>query len=119
MVFSEVVLSLGREGEGRRTHFWRLVSGENESGSVSRDPWYLEESQERIDTGEGARGPVSKGRRQEEKGEVATQVCSMSADVFLRHTAVLQRKTSSSHPCGVGLESPNLSAALLNLVACG
>ena len=77
------------------------------------------ESQERTGTEEGAVGPVSKEGRQEKKGEVATQVCSMSADVFLRHTAVLLRKRSSSHPCGVGLESPNLSAALLNLVACG
>ena len=77
------------------------------------------ESQERADAGEGAGSPVSKERRQEKKGEVATQVCSMSADVFLRHTAVLLRKRSSSHPCGVRLESPNLSAALLDLVACG
>ena len=60
-----------------------------------------------------------KKRRQEKKDKVATQVCNMSADVFLRHTAVILRKRSSSHPCGVGLESPNLSAALLNMVACG
>ena len=76
------------------------------------------ESQERTGTEEGAVGPVSKEGRQEKKGEVATQVCSMSADVFLRHTAVLLRKRSSSHPCGVGLESPNLSAVHLNLAAC-
>ena len=60
----------------------------------------------------GAVDPVSEKRGQEEKGEVATQVCSMSADVFLRNTAVNLMKRSSSHPpCGLGPESPNLSAA--------
>ena len=77
------------------------------------------ESQERVGTGEGVVGPVSKEGRQEKKDKVATRVCNMSADVFLSHTAVTLTKRSSSHPCGVRLESPNLSAALLNLAACG
>ena len=94
-------VALGREGEG-------------EAGLVSEG-----EGLERADAGEGDVCPVSKERRQEKKDKVATQDCNMSADMFLRHTAVILTKRSSSHPCGVGLESPNLSAALLNLVACG
>ena len=35
----------------------------------------------------------------------------MSADVFCRNTAASLEKRSSSPPCGLGLESPNLSAA--------
>ena len=35
----------------------------------------------------------------------------MSADVFCRSTAASLEKRSSSPPCGLGLESPNLSAA--------
>ena len=60
-----------------------------------------------------------KKRRQEKKDKVATRDCNMAAVVFLSHTAVILTKRSSSHPCGVRLESPNLSAALLNLAACG
>ena len=67
----------------------------------------------------GAVDPVSEKRRQEEKGEVATQDCNTAAVVFLSQTAVILTKRSSSHPRGVRLESPNLSAALLDLVACG
>ena len=77
------------------------------------------ESQEKAAAEEGAVGPVSKERRQEKKDKVATRDCNMSADVFLSYTAVILTKRSSSHPCGVRLESPNLSAALLNLAACG
>ena len=77
------------------------------------------ESREKVDVGDGAATPVPEEGRQEEKDEVATQDCSMAADMFLRHTAVILKKRSSSHPCGVRLESPNLSAALLNLAACG
>ena len=43
----------------------------------------------------------------------------MAAVVFLSHTAVILMRRSSSHPCGVGLESPNLSAALPNMVTYG
>ena len=43
----------------------------------------------------------------------------MAAVEFLSHTAVILTRRSSSHPCGVGLESPNLSAALPNMVAYG
>ena len=42
----------------------------------------------------------------------------MSADVFLRSTAASLVKRSSSQPCGLGLESLNLSAAPFNLAAC-
>ena len=62
--------------------------------------------------------PLRRGGRGK-KDKVVTRDCNMSADMFLRHTAVILTRRSSSHPCGVGLESPNLSAALLNLVACG
>ena len=65
------------------------------------------------------RCPVSDERRQEKKGKAATQVCNMAAVVYLSHTAVILARRSSSHPCGVGLESPNLSAALPNVVAYG
>ena len=87
-------------------------AGEEEVGSESGG-----ETQERAGAGEGVVGPVSKERRQEKKDKVATQVCNMSADMFLRHTAVILKKRSSSHPCGMRLESPNLSAALFNLAA--
>ena len=63
--------------------------------------------------------PVSEQRRQEEKGEAATQDRNMAVVVFLSQTAVILTKRSSSHPRGVRLESPNLSAALLDLVAYG
>ena len=43
----------------------------------------------------------------------------MAAVVFLSQTAVILTERSSSHPCGVRVESPNLFAALLDLVACG
>ena len=43
----------------------------------------------------------------------------MAVVVFLSQTAVILTKRSSSHPRGVRLESPNLSAALLDLVAYG
>ena len=42
----------------------------------------------------------------------------MAVVVFLSQTAVISTKRSSSHPRGVRLESPNLSAALLDLVTC-
>ena len=60
-----------------------------------------------------------KARRQGKKGKAATEDCNMAAVVFLSHTAVILAKRSSSHPRGVRLESPNLLAALLDLVACG
>ena len=63
--------------------------------------------------------PVSEQRRQEEKGEAATKDRNMAVVVFLSQTAVILTKRSSSHPRGVRLESPNLSAALLDLVAYG
>ena len=44
---------------------------------------------------------------------------NMAAVVYLSQTAVILTKRSSSHPRGVRLESPNLSAALLDLVAYG
>ena len=69
--------------------------------------------------GEGAVDPVSEQRRQEEKGEAVTEDRNMAVVVFLSQTAVILTKRSSSHPRGVRLESPNLSAALLNMVACG
>ena len=62
---------------------------------------------------------VSKERRQEKKGKATTEVCNMAAVVYLSHTAVILARRSSSHPCGTGLESPNLSAALPNVVTCG
>ena len=87
---------------------------------MSRDPWNLEERVGREPMQEKELLVLFlKERKQEKKGKVATQDCSMSAVMFLRHTAVILTRRSSSHPCGVGLESPNLSAALLNLVACG
>ena len=58
-------------------------------------------------------------RRQEKKYKAATEDCNMAAVVFLSHTAVILAKRSSSHPRGVRLESPNLFAALLDLVVCG
>ena len=70
------------------------------------------ESQDGAGAGEGVAGPVSEERRRERKGGMVTRVCSMSADVFLGHTAVsLMKRSSSRPPCGLGLESPNLSAA--------
>ena len=63
--------------------------------------------------------PVSEQRRQEEKGEAATRDRNMAVVVFLSQTAVILTKRSSSHPRGVRLESPNLSAALPDLVAYG
>ena len=69
--------------------------------------------------GEGVVVLFSKKRRQEKRYKAATQVCNMAAVVYLSHTAVILARRSSSHPCGVGLESPNLSAALPNVVAYG
>ena len=63
--------------------------------------------------------PVSEQRRQEEKGEAVTEDRNMAVVVFLSQTAVILTKRSSSHPRGVRLESPNLSAALPDLVAYG
>ena len=84
----------------------------------------MSSTKERAETGEGdeeegAVGPVFEKRRQEEKGTAATECCNMVVVVFLNQTAVILTKRSSSHPRGVRLESPNLSAALLDLVACG
>ena len=86
--------------------------GGNEEGAA--DLFLKEEA-----GGEGTVDPVSEKRRQEEKGKAATQDCNMAAVVFLSHTAVILTKRSSSRPCGVRLESPNLPTALLNLAACG
>ena len=76
-------------------------------------------TQERAGAGEGVVVLFPKKRRQEKKDKAATRDCNMAAVVFLSQTAVILTKRSSSHPCGVRLESPNLSAALLNLAACG
>ena len=69
--------------------------------------------------GEGAVTPVSGERKQGKKGEAATKDRNMVAVVYLRHTAVILARRSSSRPCGIGLESPNLSAALPNVVTYG
>ena len=45
--------------------------------------------------------------------------CNMAAVVFLSHTAVILTRRSSSHPRGVRMESPDLFAALFDLVAYG
>ena len=76
-------------------------------------------TQERAGAEEGVAGPGSKGEEAEKKGEATTQDCIMAAAVYLSHTAVILTKRSSSRPCGVRLESPNLSAALPNVVAYG
>ena len=60
-----------------------------------------------------------KTRRRGKKGKAATKDRNMAAVVFLSHTAVILTMRSSSHPCGVRVESPNLLAALLDLAACG
>ena len=60
-----------------------------------------------------------KTRRREKKGKAATKDRNMAAVVFLSHTAVILTMRSSSHPCGVRMESPNLFAALFDLVAYG
>ena len=60
-----------------------------------------------------------KEKRQEKKDKAATEDCNMAAVVFLSHTAVILTRRSSSHPCGVRMESPNLFAALFDLVAQG
>ena len=62
--------------------FWREEEGE--AGLVTGGV-----SQAGVGVEEGAVGPVSRKRRQEEKDKTATQVCNVSADVFLRHTAVI------------------------------
>ena len=54
-----------------------------------------------------------------EKGTATTQACNVAAVVYFSQTAVILARRSSSHPRGVGLESPNLSAALPNVVAYG
>ena len=87
---------------------------------MSRDPWNLEERVGREPMQEKELLVLFlKERKQEKKGKVATQDCNMASAVFLSHTAVILTKRSSSHPCGVRLESPNLSAALPNVVAYG
>ena len=86
--------------------FFLGQEGEREAGPVTEG-----ESQGGVGEEEGAVDPVSERGRQEEKGKVATRDCNMSAVMFLRHTAVILEKRSSSHPCGLGLETPNLSAA--------
>ena len=43
----------------------------------------------------------------------------MAAAVFLSQTTVSLTKRSSSYPCGVRLETPNLAAALLYLATSG
>ena len=58
-------------------------------------------------------------RRQDKKGKAATEDCNMAAVVFLSHTAVILTRRSSSHPRGVRMESPDLFAALFDLVAYG
>ena len=63
--------------------------------------------------------PVSEERRQGKKGNTATEYCNMAAVGFLSQTAVPLTKRSSSHPRGVRLVSPNLSAALLYLATSG
>ena len=66
----------------------------------------------------GADGPVPEERRQVKKGKMVTQVCSMSAVVYLSHTAVcLMKRSSSRLPCGSELESLNLSVYSFDLVA--
>ena len=60
-----------------------------------------------------------KTRRRGKKGKAATKDRNMAAVVFLSHTAVILTMRSSSHPCGVRMESPNLFAALFDLVAYG
>ena len=88
-----------------------LVSG---VGSVSEgESWQVVLFFGREGKGEaGAAGPVPEERRQVKKGKMVTRVCSMSADVFLSHTAVcLMKRSSSRLPCGLELESPNLSVA--------
>ena len=73
----------------------------------------------KANAGEGAVTPVSEEGRQGKKDEAATEDCNMVAVRFLSQTAVIPTKRSSSHPRGVRSESPNLSVALLDLVAGG
>ena len=80
--------------------------------SVSRD--LLER-----EPGERGASPVSEERRQGKKGNTATEYCNMAAVGFLSQTAVPLTKRSSSHPRGVRLVSPNLSAVLLYLATSG
>ena len=68
---------------------------------------------------EGAVDPVFEKRRQEEKGTAATECCNMVVFVYNNQTAVILTKRSSSYPCGLGLESLNLLAALPNVVTYG
>ena len=110
-------------GEGdvglQRSPFWR-DEGRRGSGSVKVSS--AKERWSRLGVAGSAPErwcPVSKERRQGKKGTAATQYCNMAAVVFLSHTAVFLTRRSSSPPCGVGLESPNLSAALPNMVAYG
>ena len=60
-----------------------------------------------------------KTRRRGKKGKAVTKDCNMAAVVFLSHTAVILTRRSSSHPRGVRMESPDLFAALFDLVAYG
>ena len=71
------------------------------------------------DEEEGAVGPVFEKRGQEEESTATTQCCDMVVFVFPNHTAVILTRRSSSHPRGVRMESPDLFAALFDLVAYG
>ena len=86
--------------------------------SVSRDPWISGARAGKRANVKGKAVTPEEGR-QGKKDKAATQDCNMASAVFLSQTAVILTKRSSSHPCGVRLESPNLSAALLDLVAYG
>ena len=94
---------------------WWRESGEavTEEGEGAADLFLKGEA-----GGEGTVGPVFEKRRQEKKGNAATQDCNMAAVVFLSQTAVTLTKRSSSLPRGARSDSPNLSAALLDLVTC-
>ena len=97
MSFSKGVL-----GDGEMKQASRATPGKGEVGSVTG-----EESLEGARVEEELLVLEAK-----EKGKAATQDCNVSASMFLRHTAVYWMKRSSSRPpCGLGLESPNLSAA--------
>ena len=109
-----------RSALGEGVYTWKEGIGDRSCGfCVWGSLVFGGESREKASAGEGAVPPVSEERRQGKKDKAATRDCNMSAVVFLSYTAVILTKRSSSHPCGVRLESPNLSAALLNLAARG
>ena len=109
-----------RSALGEGVYTWKEGIGDRSCGfCVWGSLDFGGESREKASAGEGAVPLVSEERRQGKKDKAATRDCNMSAVMFLRHTAVILTRRSSSLPCGVGLESPNLSAALLNVVACG